>query len=79
MKKKRFVGIFMMIGSTIAGGYGGIWHLFILPAIELTRTYNAWTAKEVVIDLLKIFIFFPMFMILVFMLWKVGEMLFLDD
>lgn len=76
--KKRLLGIIMMIVSMGIGVYEGIWHLFIQPIMELVQTYNILKFNEVALDVLKILIFFPMLMILVLCLWKIGQMIFLD-
>ena len=79
MKKNRIIGIIMMIGAMVIGAYNGIWQLLIQPVMELIQTYNAWKFEEVALDILKVFIIFPMLMIFVFVIWKLGEMLFLEE
>ena len=79
MKKKRIIGIIMMIGAMVIGAYNGVWQLLIQPVMELIQTYNAWKFEEVALDILKVFIIFPMVIIFVFVRWKLGEMLFLEE
>jgi len=79
MTKRRFVGIIMMIVSTAIGLYEGIWHLFIQSIMNLIQTYGTWKIVPVILDILKIFIFCPMLMVILFCLWKIGQIFFLDE
>ena len=79
MKKRRLLGIIMMIGATGIAVYEGLWNLFMQSVIKLIQTYYDWKFEEVALELLKIFIFFPMVMFFAYALWKIGQMIFLDD
>ena len=79
MTKRRVVGIIMMIVSTAIGLYEGVWHLFIQSIMNLVQTYGDWELIPVVFELLKMFIFYPMLMVILFFLWKIGQMFFLDE
>ena len=79
MTKRRFIGIIMMIGAIGIGIYEGIWDLFIKSAIDLIQTYDSWKFQTVTFDVLKILIFFPMLMLSAYVLFKIGQMLFLDE
>lgn len=79
MTKRRFFGIIMMIGAIGIGIYEGVWDLLIQPAMDLIQTYDSWKFQTVTLDVLKILIFFPMIMLSTYVLFKIGQMLFLDE
>ena len=79
MTERRFWGIIIMTLATLIGAYVGVWQLFIQPIMELIRTYNKLEFYMVVYDMTRILIFFPMVMLLAYALFKIGQMIFLDE
>ena len=79
MKKKRLLGIIMMIAAGVIGIYGGIWNLFIQSCIDLIKRYSVMNLYEIAFAVTKVFIFFPMVMILSLVIIQIGEMLFRDE
>lgn len=80
MKKKRIIGAIMMTVATVIGVYGGIGYLLIKPIIELWGLmYNTLEATVIIVDIVKIFIFFPLLFTFVFFLWAIGRAIFLDN
>ena len=80
MKKKRIIGLIMMTVATVIGVYGGIGYLLIKPIIELWGLmYNTLETIVIIVDIVKIFIFFPLLLIFVFFLWAIGRAIFLDN
>ena len=80
MKKKRIIGTIMMTVATVIGVYGGIGYLLIKPIIELWGLmYNTLETIVIIVDIVKIFIFFPLLLTFVFFLWAIGRAIFLDN
>lgn len=80
MKKKRIIGVIMMTVATVVGVYGGIGYLLIKPIIELWGLmYNTLETIVIIVDIVKIFIFFPLLLTFVFFLWAIGRAIFLDN
>ena len=80
MKKKRIIGGIMMTVATVIGVYGGIGYLLIKPIIELWgMMYDVLEVAVIIINIIKIFIIFPMVLTFVFFLWAIGRAIFLDN
>lgn len=80
MKKKRIIGVIMMTVATVVGVYGGIGYLLIKPIIDLWGLmYNTLETIVIIVDIVKIFIFFPLLLTFVFFLWAIGRAIFLDN
>ena len=80
MKKKRIIGVIMMTVATVIGVYVGIGYLLIKPIIELWgMMYDALEVAVIIINIIKIFIIFPMVLTFVFFLWAIGRAIFLDN
>ena len=75
MTKRRFVGIIMMVVAIGIGTYVGGWVLFIKSIIQMIFSHSY---KSIIINLIKIGIFFPMLMSVMLPLFELGRMFFLE-
>lgn len=78
MIKKRILGFFMIVTALSVGVYVGGWLLFIKPVISLVQAINILKFNGILIDILKICIFFPMLMTFIIPLLEMGSMFFHD-
>ena len=75
MTKRRFVGIIMMVVAIGIGTYVGGWVLFIKSIIQMFFSHSY---KAIIINLIKMGIFFPMLMSVMLPLFELGRMFFLE-
>ncbi len=78
MIKKRILGFFMIVTALSVGVYVGGWLLFIKPVMSLVQAINDLKFNGILIDILKICIFFPMLMTFIIPLLEMGSMFFHD-
>ena len=78
MTKRRLFGIIVMSVATLIGAYVGVWELFIQPIMELIRTYSELEFYMVMQDTIRIVIFCPMILLLSYVLFKIGQLIFQD-
>ncbi len=78
MTKRRLFGIIVMSVATLIGAYVGVWELFIQPIMELIRTYSELEFHMVMQDIIRIVIFCPMILLLSYVLFKIGQLIFQD-
>lgn len=78
MTKRRLFGIIVMSVATLIGAYVGVWELFIQPIMELIRTYSELEFYMVMQDIIRIVIFCPMILLLSYVLFKIGQLIFQD-
>lgn len=73
-KRQRILGAVVMGVALFLGIYVGGWLLFVKAIMNIINSQGG----KIWIELLKIFGGFPMLMSLVYPMWEIGKMIFLE-